>query len=73
MTAEQRFERIEANLERLAEGMVQITGNQKAIQAAQIEREAAQLNQAKTHTRLEGVVADLSAIASRISRFWSTV
>ncbi len=52
MTAEERFDRIEQKHEELAELVARIA-------QGHIEIEAAQLNQQKVHTRLEGIVADL--------------
>ena len=59
MTHEERFERIEAMMERFASGMEDLRGGQKILQDAHIELEAAQLNQAKAHTKLVAVVEDL--------------
>ena len=59
MTHEERFERIEAMMERFASGMEDLRGGQKILQDAHIELETAQLNQAKAHTKLVAVVEDL--------------
>ena len=59
MTPEERFERIEAALQRLAEGQVAQQEFSERLAEGHMELEAAQLNQQKVHVRLEQVVADL--------------
>lgn len=68
MTTEERFERIEAMLAKFAEGMIELRDGQKRLQSGHIELEAAQVNQLKTHTRLEEALTKFStATAERIS------
>jgi len=50
---EERFERIERNLERASERIVQITG-------AHIELETAQVNSQKAHDRLSSTVEEIA-------------
>jgi hypothetical protein len=64
MTPEERFERIEATLQRLAEADERANRKfdrrdefDEQLRTAHMELEAAQLNQQKTHTRLEEALA----------------
>ena len=60
---QERFERIERNLERASERIVQITD-------AHVELEAAQVNAQKTHDRLSSTVGD---VAEKLANLTSLV
>ena len=68
---QERFERIEAVMDRFAIGMEDLRKDQRefrqAVQNAHLELEAAQLNHAKSHEKLVTVVTDLGERVSDLT------
>ena len=70
-----RFERIEGNLERVTQGLVEITDRVGTITTAHLELQGAQLNTQKAHDRLAakvdqvtGGIADLKILVDELIR-----